>query len=392
MIKEDSALEELVERITDSNESAFDLSDTIEELFSRNHVHSLEITKSVLRAFATRYETDSSFRNDMDDLDILRTILDHNQDTDFELFELLITHVCGSHRGLRTVLRECGVLKELHAQLKTALKLPHSHSKTYPLCSLAHMACRGITDNKKIFFDLLEELLNHTTQTEAIQLLVTLITDDDKERRSDPSIVMMRKTIIDGENFTIVRNLIKELMIAPSSTADRELCVTLMSELSSTSQMNARLIAIEDGGLHWVCGNHASLNSPNRLLRTWSLCDDLKEHIFDRIDDWFTIPIDHHMFAILANLSLRNPTRAFEICQRKTEIVDIIERCIKMDTTGKRRTQCLQFVRTLVRMEQGRELFQSCIESLKEKDDKNDERFVADIFNQINRGIQKIGS
>ena len=359
------SVDSVCERIRDTGNSGFDLSDDIEELVAHAETH-----EQLLCAMRDRIEQDPGFREDLDDLGIFQVIMD-NFGTQIVLLDVL-SSITGNHRGLRIVLGSSSLVTcSIFNALRTSLS-DHSYHQHQPLFRFVNGLCRGISHNKKRFLSLVPDLvtsLSRPTQTCPVimfELLSTLLADDDQICRSDPSSVMVRNSILEDDGLTKIRMILKLYRDVPDS---EPIVLSLLNELSC-SQTYSYAFAIEDGYLDWIVSILVASEDPQRLarcirlLRTWSFSDNLKEAILDvflRTSDAIirTTMSDPktagHMFGMLANVSIRKPNVAYEIVNMAPRIMDVIERTVRTEVITKARTACMQFVRTLARSQQGKD-------------------------------------
>ena len=359
------ALSELCLKVRELDVSGFELSDDIEELALHAESH-----KELLSAIADRVVVDPSFRDDLCDLGILQVIMD-NKGPEIDSLEDL-SRICGSHRGLRMVIGSSqmvnvGLFEEVSAMVLGCEFNPSA-------VSFATMLCSGITANKKRFLGFVPELISLLSVclkpicSAQIELLICLLADDDKINRSDPCIVMTRNTLMEqGKNFVALRNIVMLCRDSGSHT----LTLSLI-DIMSCSNAYSYMLAIDDGHLKWVMDvihglrvleQRSTALTCIKIIRTWSFSDDLKELILARVIEEYeqllvlansSAPATKHVFATLANLSLRNPDVALTILNQMPYLEELINKTMRVDAFEKSRTPCMQFLRTLVRSEDGR--------------------------------------
>jgi hypothetical protein len=358
------SLSEICLKVRDLDISGFELSDDIEDLASHAGAH-----QELLSAIADRVDKEPSFRDDLCDLGLFQVIMD-NIGPELVYLEPL-SRICGNHRGLRATI---GSSQMMNTGLVNAISAMIQRVDFEPVTvSFVINVCRGITANKQKFLQLVHELISslsmsaESDRSSSLELLVCLLSDDDKINRSDPCVVMTRNTLMEnGSNFTALRNILKTCR----DTKMKALTLSLI-DIMSCGNSYSYILAIDDGHLDWVMGvirdcmaldDRSTALACIKIIRTWSFCDDLKDiilvKIMDKSADLVVLSSElpsacKHFFAALANVSLRNPAMALSILEKLPHLEDLINRTMRVSAFDKARIPCMQFLRTLIRSEEG---------------------------------------
>jgi hypothetical protein len=360
-------LDSVCSAITSLDNSAFDLSDDVEQLAKHPEAHT-----QILQALAERVKSDPSFRDDIDDFGILQAIMDHLGEE--VAFVHLLLEICGHHRGLRQVVGSSLMVKVGVFQSLTESPATSGNSKA-DLYGFANHLCKGIVSNKKIFLSLIPSLIrSHAAipvnpDPTSLSFLCTLLRDDDRDFRSDPCLVMARNQALEDGGFELLRTVLKAASVKDEL---QSYALILLNEISC-SQAHSKTLAVEDGHLGWVkesiteyqgTGNIRMIVDCMKLLRAWSFSDELKDEIMSTVYETSgrLIAASHSdsvvcscFFAILANISLRKPETASNILKDINGLDIIIDRVTRQGATHDGFQSCLQYVRTLARSIHGLE-------------------------------------
>ena len=363
------SVKELGERIADPQVSGFDLSDDFEDIFSieLGTDDASEIHNCVMKSLGARASTDPSFRQEIVDFELLKIMFRHNLSF---INPALIPGLAGTNRDIKMILHEVGItnqlLNEFVKQLTQSLESPSSI-----LYAAITSLCTECADNKKVFIQtnpsvvssMMVPRLSAYVDFELLALLLAIVADDDRST-SNPITMFVRETLVDSEALPTVETMLDLHRAAAVTAEQKSTLLSLVRELS-LNQALCGIFAVVHEFLPWAL--ELMVDSECRVcalkyVRQISFADDLKDttvrEIFQKpeiIENLIEaglggkFGVATQVFGILANLTLRRSEVAIQILDNFPKTSDLIKFVLRTKQHSAATTQCLQFVRNIVK-------------------------------------------
>lgn len=364
------SLKKLGERIVDPQVSGFDLSDDFDDIFSfelgKNDAS--EAQNFVMQSLVNRTKTDPRFRQDIVDFEILQIMFRNNQ---CSINPSLIPGLTGTNRDIKMILLEVGITNQLLNEF--VKQLTESLASPSPILYAAITSlCTECADNKKVFIQtnpsvvtsVMVPRLSACVDFELLSVLLAIVSDDDRST-NNPITMFVRETLVDSESLPTVEMMLDIHRAAAVTAEQKSTLLTLVRELS-LSQALCGTFAVGHEFLPWALElmvDSECLVSALKYVRQISFADDLKDNtlkeIFDRpaiIENIIeaglrgkVVGVASQLFGILANLSLRRSEVAIQILDNFPKTLDLIQYVLRTKQHSATTTQCLQFVRSIVK-------------------------------------------
>ena len=379
----------------------FDLSNSLEAMISESEIKSGDLNE-LIPAIASRCTQDPQFRQDLIDFDVIKPLLQRMH----ALESSLIPPLVGTSGDMKAILRETGIVDNLVQALESALKTPGAIDPD--LCSALITVTTSCNDNKIVFLrhkELLPDILSRLADcvhAGLFKVLNAIIVDDDRESKM-PASVFARESLVDGENKNL---LLQALRIhSKSPDWDRASVFTFVREVSMSQDLSKQF-ALEEGFLIKAMEAMSScseceIHAVAKYLRQLAFADEMKADVLvalvrtdDVMEKWIEASkkdkrLSKDLLGTLANLSLKNPEHAREIIGRFPKMISLCHHVLSgSHQADNELTQCLQFMRCMLKFDEGIELlhsqFESDIETLKVScNDKTISRISDEILSKI---------